>query len=94
MFYTGLFYLRNSIEIEQCIADDPVAALRLMLGRMPHDDGFDFSETDFSTITGTINGDHTPRLELVTARKKVWYWMDGSRMDDRIDAYVVATSEP
>ena len=93
-FFTGIFYIRDSIEVLQCSADDPVAALRSLIGRLPHDDAFDFSETDFATVTGTINGDHEPELSLVTGRRNVWYWLDGSRLDDRIDGYVVATAEP
>ena len=92
-FYSGLFYVRESIEIQQCEAASSADALRIMLGLLPHDDCDDFTETDFKTITATCNGELIPEMSLVTGRENVWYWLDGSRFSVRI-AYVVATSQP
>jgi len=94
VFYTGTFYLDDSIEIEQCEAVDEYEALTLMLGKLPHDDANEFTEQDFIVITEILNSIRRPDVQPVTNRAYVWYWMDGSQLDNRIDCYVVATVSP
>lgn len=90
--YTGIFTIRDSTEILQAEAANHIDAIRDMIGKLPHDDAFDFSETDGDLLTATISGQHKIELAAVTGRTNVWYWIDGARMDDRIDAYIILTS--
>ncbi len=90
--FTGIFYIRDSIDVLQCSADDAVAALRQLVGRLPHDDAFDFSEAEFAIITGTIDGDYEPQLSTVNSN--VWYWGDGARFSDPIYGYLIDTLPP
>ena len=92
-FYTGIFTIRDSVEVIQLPALNEEHAVREMVGRLPHDDAFDMEEDDYHLLTSIMSGDTPPDLQIVTGRKNIWYWLDGARLHDRIECYLVATMD-
>lgn len=92
-FYTGIFTIRDSVEILQTEAGNQWDALRELIGQLPYDDAYGMSEADHEVVGGIISGASKPELSLVTGKSSIWYWLDGSRLDDRIHGYIIKTAE-
>lgn len=80
---------RESTHLSQHDAPNAIDAIRIHIGRLPHDDGDDVPELDW--LLSIANDETAIELLSVGDCKNTWLWADGLKCDPKYFTHIVQT---
>jgi len=90
-YYTCFTENRNSTDVKQVQADNPVEALREAIASLPYDDGQGPFGEELDWLQQVAGGVLDITMHQLGYAKNTWLWMEGANHDPKYLTYVVKT---